>query len=313
MLQPPQIDVLWVISGAATMEEEQLALVEELERFIYALQFSGADWRVGVTSTDVQDDVPVGALQQVDGVRYITADTSDPEERLGKLLLSVGTSETAVEGAFEAVQTLVSEDDDFYRHGASLHVLLVSDRDEGTDEPEVVDDFLAWAHSLKPLGRVVTWSSVVGDAPLGCEGRLGAAEAGARYLDVSEELGGIAASICRDRWDLTMSELGFHAQRAPHEYQLSEPPIEGTIEAWLEVPNGDPKDMDFFVYDGVDEAWLEDGSELVDHCPSRTCFVYAIDPVRNSMVVKNYVPPIHSIMHIEYGIAGKQRDVIRGQ
>ena len=56
-----QVDILWVVDNSASMFEEQDQLVLHADSFIGYLSMAPVDFKLGITSTDMDVEVP-GAL-----------------------------------------------------------------------------------------------------------------------------------------------------------------------------------------------------------------------------------------------------------
>ncbi len=305
-LDEPKVDVLWVIDNSGSMGEEQELVADNFSAFLRFFLESGLDWHMGLISTDTDDEASAGVLYQSGGHRYVSRETVGAEEVFGNMVNALGTFGSATERGFRAVDRffdkLNRDNRGFYREEAAFHVIAISDEEEQSGDDPSQPEFIEMMRNLKPDPEMVTFSSIVGPAPSGCSGDYGSAGVGARYIFATENIGGMHESICEEDWVPVLRELGLQATGMRIEYFLSEAPVPGTIEVWLEVPNGDPDEGDYFVYDGVDKALLADGGNLVDYCPSGTCFTFEYNPVRNSIYMEGYVPPALSIVHIEYDI-----------
>jgi hypothetical protein len=81
-------------------------------------------------------------------------------------------------------------------------------------------------------GIPVTFSSIVGPRPTGCDGPSGTAAAGLRYIEVSQQIGGIIEPICVRDWTTVLEGLGLMAAGLKEEFFLSELPVPSTLRVW---------------------------------------------------------------------------------
>lgn len=286
----PEVDILWVIDNSGSMSEEQQKLKDNFGEFIKFFVDSGLDWHIGVTSTDT--DADRGRLQGTGGLRYMTGDTPNPVETF-RQMATLGTNGSSDERGRRAAHMALTDPNlsgynaGFYRDSASLHLVVISDELDSSGNDPTSNEFINFLNSLKEDPEMVTFSSIVGP-----EAGCATSDSGRDYLRVTEAVGGISESICRDDWSQVLEQLGLQAAGLKREYFLSEVPVDGTLEVWVE--------QDGFVYDGVDVALLEDGSDIGDHCRTNTCFSFAYDAYRNSILMEDFVPNPLAKIHVRY-------------
>ena len=224
--QDPPADVLFVVDNSQSMSEEQLRLSENFGTFVELLTTTTADYRLGVTTTDpAQGGVLVGEV--------ITPDTPDPVVTFSTLV-GVGTSGDRDEQglAMAALGTREDVNLGFLRSDAVTHVVFVSDEDDHSPEANVqryVDAML----QNKP-GESLFAHALVGDPPAGCLGGTSAADAGTRYLEAVELIGGLRESICADDYGVGFEAIGLEVSGGNPVFPLSQLAARETIEVWVE-------------------------------------------------------------------------------
>lgn len=286
----PEVDVLWVIDNSCSMSEEQAKLRQNFPEFIKYFLDSGLDWHVGVVSTDT-DANRGGRLQAAAGYKYIDEDSPNPIALFEDMAL-LGTNGAVDERGRRAAYFALTEplvnnaNAGFYRPNASLHMIVISDEDDYSGSNPTKNEFISWAEALKPDPDTVTFSAIVGP-----RGGCATADAGNDYIDVVAAVGGITESICRSDWAPVLEQLGMQAAGLKREYFLSEVPVPGTLQVWVE--DGD------MTFEGIDKALLVRGVEAGDLCET-TCFVYSYDMYRNSILMENFVPSPLAGVHIAY-------------
>lgn len=234
----PSADVLFVIDDSGSMEDDQVALAEEVPRFVQTLDDWGVDYHVGVTTTDTDDAATRGRLVLADGVRFVTPALPDPVGTLGRMA-RVGTSGAGVErGLLAAWLTLeVNRNSDenrgFLRPGVALSTVVVSDEDDETDGEVTLSEFVDWYRGLRDDPADRTFSSVVALQSVGRSRR------GSRYLSVTSQVGGNVWDITDGAWDDVLDGLGLRTAGLRDEFVLSEVPDPETLAVSIERGSAD--------------------------------------------------------------------------
>ena len=220
------VDLLWVMDDSGTMSEEQANVVANLGSFVTVLDGFGADWQVGVTTTNV--DAEAGALVApvlaagADDVTIAFADavdvgTTGSRDEQGLLALELATSEPLLSG----------DNAGLVRGDADLAVVILSDEDDHS--PGEVGAYQDHLVGLKGQGNARV-SAVVGELPAGCASPYAAADPGERYLSLANVSGGLVDSICRDDFSETMKQLALNALGLVDTFALSQVPEPASLE-----------------------------------------------------------------------------------
>lgn len=220
------VDIVWVMDNSGTMSEEQENVVANLADFVGVLDGFGADWQVGVITTNVETaggelaaplvtpyvaDVAAAFADAVD----VGASGSRDEQGLQAMFLA--TTEPNLSGANAGL----------LREAAGLSVIVVSDEDDHSPQP--VDFYQEHLDSLQATGSA-RLSAVVGQLPAGCASPYAAADAAERYLTVADWAGGITDSICRQDFGNTMKQLALNALGLTDTFVLSKVPEPASLE-----------------------------------------------------------------------------------
>lgn len=224
------VDVLFVVDNSGSMMEEQQAVGEAFDEFINYAVRQGIDYHIGVTTTGIGpsgggwspcpggvDGGEAGRLFPVIGntPRYITASTPNPID-IFRQNVQVGVChwwEEGLEAAYRALSpplvdsldapnTSQSNDGNlgFYRPGARLSVIIVTDEDDHSDKS--TNFYIDFFRNLKGAGgEDVTVHGVLGD---GCNTASGS---GDRYRAVISTTGGTVESICTSDWGESLVNL----------------------------------------------------------------------------------------------------------
>ncbi len=230
----PVVDALFVVDNSCSMNVEQELLVANFPSFLPWFQNSELDYHIGVTATDMNDPALAGRLRVAQGVRWVQADTEEPEAVFSEMA-TLGTTgsgyERGLDATFAALDTLAYEDNlGFLRDGSGVHVTIVSDENDYYSSISR-DDFIAWMNGLRWNARMVTFSSIVGPVT-GCPA---VGSPGLEYLAVTAAVGGVTWPICTDDWVTVLDTLGFTAIGLSREFYLSQLPVPGTLSVSLDV------------------------------------------------------------------------------
>lgn len=287
----PQVDILWVVDNSGSMGEEQQKLSDNFGAFMQYFLDSGLDYHIGVTSTDC-DGNNKGKLEQAAGVRFVTNDTPNPIETFRQLAV-VGTNGSSDERGRRAAWYALNDPNlngynaDFYRDDASLHIITISDEHDYSNNDPTISEFSSWMNALKPDPEMTSYSGIIGP-----RGGCATAEDGTEYRSVINQVGGIEESICQNDWAPVLEQLGLQAAGLRREYFLSEVPVPGTLNVWVEQSG--------FVYPGIDMALTGNGTSLADLCETDGCFGFNYDQARNSIVMVDFIPEPLASVHIDY-------------
>lgn len=272
----PAVDLLFVVDDTASMAQEQAALAARFAGLVGALDDAGVSWHVGVATTDMGGPL-AGWLR---GSPYVlTPTTPDAPERFGDLV-QVGTEGAAPEAGLAAALLALElagpggPNAAFRRPDAVLHVVFVSDADDGSgpwlgaDPAGAFLDALADEHAR--TGAPALASAVVGDAPSGCVSEMGMAQPGSRYLQVVEASGGEATSICAADFSPLLAAIGAVSVAWPQVFPLQAAPYQDSLRVTV---------------DGEDApGWELDADALA--------IVFDVPPPPSSRIVASYIVEI---------------------
>ena len=261
------VDVLWVVDNSCSMGDDQASLTTHFPTFIdYFETVEGIDYHVGVVSTDMEDPTHQGMLRESAGLRWLDNNTPNKEATF-LAMAGMGTSGSGDEAGRAATQYATQNHANgfnagFFRAGASLAVIVISDEDDSSDQFGVgISTFVSDFSAFKADPALVSFSTIVGPTPNGCA----TADPGWGYEDVRSQIGGINHSICAQDWDQVLTDLAAGALNSRREFFLAQVPEVNTLR--VEVIEADGTIVWFDI--NVD-------------------FTY--DPVRNSVLLTTYVP-----------------------
>jgi hypothetical protein len=249
------VDVLFVIDNSLSMEREQASVIANAGRFLSRLSASGADYRVGVISTDmdhptcqrIQAQRPAGAPQGACGFfadgdasardpAWRTIDPGDQPSpraafaRVANLGLGGSAREEGLAAALRATRPILrgGHNQGFLRPDAALALIFVSDEED--QSPLSPGAYVAAFRSLKGAARPerLSASAVV------TTGAACAYETGLRYRAVAEALSGLVRPICTSDWAGVVSDLADRALGLRASFPLAQPPVPGSLAVFVD-------------------------------------------------------------------------------
>ena len=268
------------------MEDEQVALTGAFDYFMTFFLGSGLDYHVGVVSTDMDDPQQSGKLRDVFGTRWIDNETPDPVTSLHRHDLD-GHQRLRRRTRTRPSTRPSSDSKTGTTKGSSgkplAYIVLISDENDNSGNDVIGKrEFAEYLLDLKPSANNVTFSSIVITDDLNLGGLVADEEVGSDYLWVTNKVGGIEWDIRSDRWDLVLEQLGVQASGLKREFFLSQLPVENTIQV------------------AVRERQVEYAFDEGDD------WVY--DPLRNSVLFNEYIPPALSEVLITYDVLAAVED-----
>ena len=233
----PTVDILWVVDNSGTMREERQELGAKFDQFMSRLEESGADYHIGVVSTDADDPAHSGRLQG--NPLYISNSTPNAKDAFIQNV-DLAETENRIEKGLDAMRLALSDElmaghnSGFLRQDAAFFVIVISDEDDGSIGSTRY--YARWLDHLKAKGNenLVSLSAIVGTE--GCDN---VTSFGDRYIEVQELTAGLFYSICTPDYGPMVEDLGIKAAGLRRKFYLSQFPREDTIRV-LAYSENDP-------------------------------------------------------------------------
>lgn len=267
----PALDVLFVVDSTGSMSEEQAGLGAAAPAFLDGLAGLEVDYQVGVTTTDPKD---AGALQGRPWI--ITPSTPEPAAALATAL-AVGVASMPPSAGLDAAAMALEDSSGlnrgFRRADAALHVVFISDADDGSGAWLGTDPVGAFLDHLEGeaarSGHLAVASAVVGDVPGGCTGVGGSALPGTDYAEVADASGGRVVSICTTDYTDVVDAIGALGVEWQTVFPLQEAPAADSVTVTV---------------DGT----RQDGGWSVDDTPA---LVFTTPPPAEAVITVRYTLP----------------------
>jgi hypothetical protein len=203
------------------MYEEHDLLMDSADAFIGFVSNSSVDFRLGVISTDMDED-----QGELNGTVLDVESNEMVDTFIDQIQMDIAGSRKK---GFEAALIGADPDrnPDFARAGADLELVVFSDEDDQSDVG--VDSFLSTLEDQRPNANVKV-HAVVGDPPAGCVSALAAADVGSRYLEAQTLTDGRRESICTLDYGAMLARVALDVIGLQTSFALSKVPAVATIE-----------------------------------------------------------------------------------
>ena len=261
------VDVLFVVDNSGSMSDEQSNLSSNLSNMVSAASTWNSNYRLAVTTTDVQSDLGAfkGSPRWVNvntnnGLNTFANNVEDvgdnggaTEEGLEAAYLALtlpnihltldatgapipcsNNNACSAGGCYADVENPGTKycggpNWGFLREDASLEVVIISDEED--QSPADLAFYIDFFKNLKGFANedLIHVHTIVGDTPSGCESSFGGAGAAPRYKEVSNQTGGINASICAPDYGNILTEIGEVAFGLKKQFFLTRQAQPGTI------------------------------------------------------------------------------------
>jgi hypothetical protein len=245
------VDVLWVIDGSYSMDEEQLQLAAHADTFVTFLSTAPVDFHLAVTTTDAD-----GAGTLIGPV--LDLETPELSDAFLAQVVTVGEGDRTEEGFTAALAAggLETGGADFVREAADLEIVFFSDEDDQSSvEPA---DFIAELKDGRPRGGL-SINAIAGDLPDGCASISAAADPTPRYVEAVEATGGLRESICSYDYKAMMERMALHVLGLQVRFTLTRLPELATMEVRVDGALVHQRDRHGWRYDAGDNSVVFDG------------------------------------------------------
>jgi len=254
-----KVDILFVDDNSGSMSVEQRKMGEKFPTFIDALE--DLDYQIAIITTDVAGDGPLqngrfipfanGELfltKAMDGVSSLfLSNIMRPEtiECDSSGFKSDSCPSADERGIFAANRAIVRQEQDFFRNGAHLAIVILSDEDERSDSGEIPGFGLEIEDTPPELLRVVE-EALGEDKTLGVHAiviRPGDTQClseqvsqanvrgffGAVYADLAEMTKGTVGSICADDYGAELGNIGENILSQVNSVELACEPVDEVV------------------------------------------------------------------------------------
>ena len=213
-----EVDVLFVVDNSDSMAPRQQAMANGTASFISALNKTGLNYRIAVTTTDMDSRGEQGRFVAQPGTPAVLMATTPNLVNILAQRFLVGSAGSRVEQGLAAAKAATSEPNlsgtntGFMRKNSLLAVVVLSDEDD--QSPSI--DYKAYLNKIKPplhsgaSSWLVNYIGIVQGDPACTSAEWQYFSPGVKYMNLAAASGGIQESICRT--DLSKAVTNMHAR-----------------------------------------------------------------------------------------------------
>jgi len=155
--QTKKVDIMWVIDNSGSMADEQQALGDNFNSFITQFINMGADFKMGITTTDTSSDKKKGKMVAGSDTKLTAAAAAaNPTQFMDdfKSLVQVGTAGSGNEMGLMATEGFMEKyAASFIRPDAYLAIVIMSDEED--QSPKAVKAYTDYLKSFKANAGLV--------------------------------------------------------------------------------------------------------------------------------------------------------------
>lgn len=201
-----QVDVLWVIDTSSSMDKYQNLLAPQMGLFVDALNQTGLDYHMAVTTMDMSGSGEDGKFVAQTGTPLVLSNSTPNFTNILSQRIQLGGNGSPVERGEEAMKAALSSplvtgyNNGFLRAGAMLVVVFLSNEDDSS----ATANYSGFLDTLRPpINGQRSWLAqfmgVTSDDPT-CQTSAwtsaGYSEVGTKYMSLASSSGGTSQSIC---------------------------------------------------------------------------------------------------------------------
>jgi hypothetical protein len=249
-----KLDILVIVDNSASMADEQSKLGTRIQSFLGTLY--DVDWQIGITTTDVSDGAYgiKGSLLNIEGhnTYILNSKTPNYETAFKNTVVRKETGncgatcpsgdEQALAAVMMAIEKRNTENKGFFRSGADLGILVLSDEDEKSDgsgdavKPIEVVQLLksVWSDAK----RLFTYGMMIRPGDKDCfDQNNGDGHYGTYVSELVKITGGLVGSICDADYAPTLGAIGDSARKLTEYVELRAYPDPSTVLIEFSVPH----------------------------------------------------------------------------
>ena len=241
-----KLDILFVVDNSGSMSEDQAKLGDKIYSFIDTLD--DVDWQIGITTTDVSNGPHgiKGSLLEFDGMgsKVLTPNSPGALEAFQRTVVRRESIDCVPEcpsgleeplrAAMMAMDKRSNENSGFFRDGADLGLLVLSDEDEMSDGPAAATSPAELVNHMRSIWgdskRLLTYGMVIVPGDSSCFSEQGGGSYGRFVSALSSLTGGLVGSICDDDYAPTLGLIAENARKLLEFVELRQYPEEGSVE-----------------------------------------------------------------------------------
>lgn len=235
-----KVDILWIVDNSTSMLKHQQSLSAQIPDLVAKLNSLKMDYNMAVVTTSLGGDNPDGG-RFIGTPKFVNSRTPNLVNDLTSRMI-VGEAGSNNERGLESMERvfsssyLANEGKGFFRNDALLVVIALSDEDDHSksNSAAAVTYYKNLLDSIKTpwVDGTRSWVfNFIGVLSLtsGCKTFNDYAEAGASYIGLADESGGVKESICSTNLSSAVSNIRSRIYQILTDFKLSTVPDISTI------------------------------------------------------------------------------------
>ncbi len=244
------IDILFVVDTSNSMHDERANLADKIDGFIE--QIKDLDWQLAATTTDIDDAREQGAdhtqgrltdFSDNDTGVHILDSSMDVDEAQDDFGYSIqrfpyqrSLDEKGIGAVYQAIERYNNNESphtDFFREGAHLAVVVLSDEEAqggSAYTPQKFLDFVKTSFTNKTVG----WHSIIHTEGDDCD-RDRWASNGTRYEELSRVTNGVVGRVCDDNYTSQLTDMGKAVKNLQKEVALGCTPLDDDLDGNIDM------------------------------------------------------------------------------
>lgn len=203
-----QVDVLWVIDTSSSMDTQQNLLAPQMGLFVDAMNQTGLDYHMAVTTMDMGASGAKGKFVAASGTPLILTNSTPNLTTILSQRVQLGGTGSPVERGLEAMKAALSSplssgyNTGFLRPNAMLVVVFLSNEDDQSASA----DYAGFLDTIRPplansgerswLAQFMGVTSTDSSCQTSAWSQAGYSEVGTKYIALANESGGATEAIC---------------------------------------------------------------------------------------------------------------------
>ena len=241
-----KLDIIFVVDNSGSMADEQRKMGDRISNFISTLY--DVDWQIAITTTDVSDGVYglKGDFLTIAGTNgfILTPQTPNYLSAFQNTIVRPESynctggcpsgDEQALRAAMMAIDKRDTSNKGFFRNGADLGLLVLSDEDEmssGPSQATHAEELLSQIDSIwQDSKQFFSFGVVIQPGDTNCLSQQGGAGHYGTFVSHLVDLtGGLTGSICDTDYAPTLGLIGDHARHLLDNVLLKYTPVPDSV------------------------------------------------------------------------------------
>ena len=232
------VDILWVIDNSGSMSPRQAMLAAQVPDFVTAINATGLDYQMAVTTMDMSQSGEKGRFLAATGTPALLNASTPDLANLLSARIAPGGNGSPVERGEEAMQAALNlslhstRNAGFLRKNSLLVVIFLSDEDDASAKA----DYASFLNALRPplasgeRSWISNFMGILPNDPQCKTSEWNFTDPGTQYIALDTLSGGTSESICSGDLREAINNVRARILEVVTEYHLDRQPNISTIQ-----------------------------------------------------------------------------------